>query len=232
MNRTRIKICCIQSPAEVELAVRYGADAVGLVSGMPSGPGPIEEEVIRESALRTPPGVASFLLTSLVEADGIIEQQRRTGANTLQLVDAVEPAVRERIKRELPGIGIVQVIHVEGEEALGQAIEAARTSDAVLLDSGSPGAEVKVLGGTGRVHDWSLSRRIRDSIAVPLFLAGGLNPGNIEEAIAAVEPYGVDICTGIRRETDYMLDEQKLHDYVRAVQTADLKRRGAAAGPS
>lgn len=201
------------------MAVRYGADAVGLVAAMPSGPGPISEKKIAEIVPTVPPGVASFLLTSEIEAEAIIAQQQKTGANTLQLVDSVDEDVRIELKRQLPGIKLVQVIHVQDETALEEAVDAADTSDAILLDSGSPDADVRVLGGTGKTHDWELSRRIRNEIDVPLFLAGGLRPDNVAEAIRVVRPYAVDVCTGVRE--DYRLDEAKLDAFVRVIRSLE-----------
>ncbi|HEY7412586.1 MAG TPA: phosphoribosylanthranilate isomerase, partial [Vicinamibacteria bacterium] len=87
--------------------------------------------------------------------------------------------------------------------------------DALLLDSGRPGAAVKELGGTGRRHDWAVSRRIRERVPVPLFLAGGLTPANVREAVAEVGPYGLDVCSGVR--TDGALDERKLGAFFAAL---------------
>jgi len=114
----RVKICCIASEQEAALAVQMGASAIGLVSGMPSGPGPIPETRIRDIAATVPPGVATFLLTCETTAERIIAQQRLCRANTLQLVDEVEPGVHARLRDALPGISIVQVIHVRDDDAL------------------------------------------------------------------------------------------------------------------
>src|SRR5258708_22305686 len=195
---TRVKVCCIASAAEAALAVRMGASAIGLVSRMPSGPGPIPESRIRDIADSVPPGVATFLLTCETTAEPIIAQQRFCRTNTIQLVDAVEPGVHARLRDSLPGISIVQVIHVRDDDALRQAIAVAPAVDAILLDSGNPSLSTKELGGTGRVHDWRLSRKIPDSVAVPIFLAGGLNAGNVAKAITQVAPFGVDLCSGLR----------------------------------
>lgn len=211
---TRVKVCCIASEEEAALAVRMGAAAIGLVSRMPSGPGPIPESRIRDIARTVPPGVATFLLTCETTAEPIVEQQRFCRTTTLQLVDEVEPGVHARLRDALPGISIVQVIHVRGEDALRQSISVAPHVDALLLDSGNPSLAKKELGGTGRVHDWALSRRIRDSVAVPVFLAGGLNPGNVAKAITQVAPFGVDACSGLR--TNGNLDETKLAAFMRA----------------
>jgi phosphoribosylanthranilate isomerase len=218
MNAPKVKICCISSVDEAALALRYGASALGLVSAMPSGPGPIPEPLIGEIIGTVPDGTATFLLTSEQGADAIIAQQRRTKANTLQLVDSVPSEVYGRLRGELPGIAIVQVIHVTGELSVHEAVSLAPFVDMLLLDSGNPNLAVKELGGTGRRHDWSLSRRIVESVSVPVFLAGGLNAGNVREAIETVHPYGLDLCSGVR--TDGRLDEGKLKEFFRNVNAA------------
>jgi phosphoribosylanthranilate isomerase len=217
----RVKVCCIASEEEAALAVRMGVSAIGLVSRMPSGPGPIPESHIRDIARTVPPGVATFLLTCETTAELIIEQQRFCRTTTIQLVDDVEPGVHARLRDALPGISIVQVIHVRNDDALRQSVAVAPAVDAILLDSGNPSLSTKELGGTGRVHDWSLSRKIRDSVAVPVFLAGGLNPGNVAKAITQVAPFGVDVCSGLR--TNGKLDETKLAAFMNATFTARNK---------
>ena len=214
--RTRFKICCMASVEEMRLAVRCGASAVGLVSAMPSGPGPIDEALIAEIAAKTPPGVASFLLTCLADADAIIAQQRRCRANTIQLCDRIAGiAEYGKLRAALPGIGLVQVIHVSGEESVSEAMEISPHVDAILLDSGNQSLAVKELGGTGRVHDWTLSARIVSGVGCPVYLAGGLNPSNVAAAIAQVRPFGVDVCSGLR--TNGKLDEEKLSAFARVI---------------
>lgn len=215
---TRVKICCIASVDEAWLAIRSGASALGFVSKMPSGPGPIEEELIASIVPHVPPGIATFLLTSETTADPIIDQQHRTRVNTIQLVDAVEPGTHETLRARLPGVAIVQVIHVTGPESVEEAVEIGPKVNALLLDSGNPALAVKQLGGTGRVHDWSLSRQIRDRAQVPLYLAGGLNPSNVGAAIEAVRPFGVDICSGLR--TNGSLDHAKVGAFMSAIGSA------------
>ena len=210
----RIKICCIASVAEVELAVAHGASALGFVSKMPSGPGPIEEELIASIVPHVPAGIATFLLTSETTAEPIIAQQKRTGVNTLQLVDAVEEGTLARLRDALPDVGLVQVIHVTGPESVDEATALAGEVDALLLDSGNPRLAVKELGGTGRVHDWSISRAIREAVDVPVYLAGGLNASNAAQAVREVRPYALDICSGVR--TDGRLDEVKLRGFISA----------------
>jgi len=207
-----IKICCMASREEARLAISAGASAVGLVSAMPSGPGPIADSLIAEIAAVVPPPVATFLLTCRQDADSIIEQHAVCRTSTLQLVDFMAPAELEKLRARLPGIKLVQVIHVGGEESIDEARMIAPFVDALLLDSGNQKLAVKELGGTGRVHDWRISRRIRDAVDVPLFLAGGLNAGNVAAAVAAVQPHGVDVCSGVR--TDGKLDAAKVRAFV------------------
>ncbi|HSB27074.1 MAG TPA: phosphoribosylanthranilate isomerase [Pyrinomonadaceae bacterium] len=214
-TKPRVKVCCIASVAEAFMAIELGASAIGLVSAMPSGPGPIPEDLISEIASVVPPGVASFLLTCKQDVDSIIDQQRRLGVNTIQICDRLVDGTYRDLRRALPGVSLVQVIHMTGVEAVDEAQTIAPQVDAILLDSGNQSLPVKELGGTGRTHDWTLSRRIRDTIGVPLFLAGGLNPTNVVEAIAAVQPFGVDVCSGLR--VDGKLDATKLSAFFSAV---------------
>ena len=214
----RVKICCITTLEEAALAVRYGAAALGLVSDMPSGPGVIPEAQIAAIAAAVPPGVASFLLTSLQQVESIIEQQRRCRVNTLQLCDRLERGSYAELRAALPGIAIVQVIHVSGPDSIEEARTVAPHVDALLLDSGNPKLAVKQLGGTGRTHDWAVSRRIVELAPAPVFLAGGLHAGNVAAAVREVRPFGVDLCSGVR--TDGRLDQAKLAAFFDALTTA------------
>jgi phosphoribosylanthranilate isomerase len=224
-QHTRIKVCCIASAAEAALAIRYGASAIGLVSAMPSGPGVIPEDRITEIARRIPPGVATFLLTSKQNVDEIIAQQRRCRVNTLQLVDELPEDAHRSLRAHLPGILLVQVVHITGPTSVRKAIRASRHADALLLDSGNPAAPIKELGGTGRVHDWKISRMIVEQSSLPVYVAGGLRAENVSRAINEVHPFGVDVCSGVRK--DGALDEQLLSDFTKAVHEADEAARSA-----
>jgi len=202
------------------MAIELGASALGLVSAMPSGPGVISEEQIAEIAATIPPAIGSFLLTSRQDVASIVEQQRRCGTNCVQLCDRLTSGSAKELKHALPGVSVVQVIHVTGPESVEEAIAVASGVDAILLDSGNQSLAVKELGGTGRRHDWSLSRRIREQVRVPIFLAGGLKAENVGEAVKAVEPFGLDLCSGVR--TDGKLDREKLTRFFAAVKTATV----------
>ena len=196
------------------MAIEAGASALGLVSQMPSGPGVISDELIAEIAATVPPAIGTFLLTSRQSVAEIVEQQHFCRTNTIQLCDRLIDGTHRELRDALPGISLVQVIHVTGPESVDEAERMAPYVDALLLDSGNQKLAVKELGGTGRTHDWTLSRAIRESIDIPLFLAGGLTPENVGQAVDAVGPFGLDICSGVR--TDGKLDADKLKRFFAA----------------
>lgn len=211
----KVKICCISSIEEAKMAIEHGASALGLVAKMPSGPGPISDELIQEIAASIPPPIASFLLTSRTNAADIATHQQAVGTNTVQIVDALSEGTYADLRLALPGISIVQVIHVIDERSVEEALEIAPQVDALLLDSGNPNLAVKELGGTGRVHNWALSRQIVEQAAKPVFLAGGLKAENVRAAMDAVQPWGLDLCSSVR--TNGNLDPVKLEAFFKAV---------------
>ncbi len=215
MTRPRVKICCISSIEEAKLAVEYGASALGLVGHMPSGPGVIGDELIYQIAKAVPPPISTFLLTSETKSQNIIQHYKRVNTTTIQIVDELEQREYQLLRDELPNVKLVQVIHVIDENSVKEAIEVSNYVDAILLDSGNPNLSVKELGGTGRTHNWELSREIRKAIPIPLFLAGGLNKDNVRQAIETVQPFGLDLCSSVR--TEGQLDRQKLKDFFNAI---------------
>ncbi|MCB0540957.1 MAG: phosphoribosylanthranilate isomerase [Bacteroidetes bacterium] len=215
MTKPRVKICCISSIEEAKLAVEYGASALGLVGHMPSGPGVIGDDLIYQIAKAVPPPISTFLLTSETKPQNIIQHYKRVNTTTIQIVDELEQREYQLLRDELPNVKLVQVIHVIDENSVKEAIEVSNYVDAILLDSGNPNLSVKELGGTGRTHNWELSREIRKAIPIPLFLAGGLNKDNVRQAIETVQPFGLDLCSSVR--TKGQLDRQKLKDFFNAI---------------
>ncbi len=211
----RIKICCISSVEEALAAIDHGASALGLVGPMPSGPGVISDELIAEIIRIIPPATGSFLLTSETSAEQIISHHRKVHTNTIQIVDELREGTYQEIRAALPAVKIVQVVHVTGERSIEEAIRLSELTDAILLDSGNPALAVKELGGTGRVHNWAISRKIRESIRKPVFLAGGLRMENVRQAVEQVQPFGIDLCSGVR--TGGKLDPHKLEGFFEAV---------------
>lgn len=210
---TRVKICCIASLEEAVDAINFGASAIGLVGKMPSGPGVIHDALILSIAKSIPPPIGTFLLTSETSTDKIIEHHNITQTNTIQIVDTLSKGSYLQLKQAIPVVKLVQVIHVIDKNSVDEALKVSNFVDAILLDSGNPNLKIKELGGTGRVHNWKISRKIRDNISIPVFLAGGLNPENVRRAIEEVEPFGVDVCSGVRTEGN--LDKGKLESFMK-----------------
>lgn len=206
--KTRVKICCISSVDEANTVIALGVDAIGLVGNMPSGPGVISDELIKTIAASVPENIDTFMLTCETSVKKIVEHHSRTLTNTIQLVDELKEGTYFDIRASLPSVKLVQVIHVLDDKSVDEAVRISESVDALLLDSGNPSLEVKELGGTGRTHNWSLSRKIVERSSVPVYLAGGLNVHNVQKAIEVVQPYGVDLCSGVR--TNGILDKKKL----------------------
>lgn len=221
MLRTRLKVCCISTLAEAALAVAAGADALGLVGDMPTGPGVIDDALARDIAARIPPGVSAFLLTSRKDAAGIADHARDVGVSTVQIVRHVDPREHALLAERAPHLRRVQVLHVEDASILALASDYEAHAHAFLLDSGRP--SVSELGGTGRAHDWTISAELVRASALPVFLAGGLRPDNVASAIDQVHPYGLDICSGVR--TEGKLDARSLEALTHALRAQDARAR-------
>lgn len=198
------------------MAVAYGASALGLVGKMPSGPGVIDDLLINQIAKAVPPAVSTFLLTSETNPEKIIAHYKKVNTTTIQIVDELERKEYGLLRQALPNVKLVQVIHVIDHHSVQEAIDISPHVDAILLDSGNPRLAVKELGGTGRTHNWELSKAIRSSISIPLFLAGGLNKDNVKMAIEYVQPFGIDLCSSVR--TNGLLDREKLEAFFSAIE--------------
>jgi phosphoribosylanthranilate isomerase len=213
----KIKICCIASLAEAHMAMSAGASALGLVSAMPSGPGVIADELIAEIAASVPANMATFLLTAKQDAEAIVRQHHICKTTTIQLVDYVAHDELRNLRRLLPQVQLVQVIHVNDDSAINHAIAVQSFVDMILLDSGNQELAVKELGGTGRTHDWEISRELVERVQIPVFLAGGLRADNVASALHIVRPFGLDLCSSVR--THGRLDPHKLHTFMAAARS-------------
>lgn len=217
---TKVKVCCISSTDEARLALECGADALGLVSEMPGGPGVISEAEIAAIIADLPHEVNTFLLSCKQSFEELSAQIKKIKPKTLQMVDFVKPSVAKELKSTFPDLNLVQVIHVQGEESLDEALQASEHVDFILLDSGNPNLKVKTLGGTGNTHNWEFSKRIVELLKIPVFLAGGLKPENATQAIKTVRPYGLDLCSGVR--IGEKLSEEKLRAFFEAVRNTKI----------
>jgi phosphoribosylanthranilate isomerase len=207
------------SVAEMRLAVACGADCVGLVGHMPSGLGVIADTLARDIAHATPPAVSPILLTSRTQAREIADHIIFCGVGIVQIVNHIDPATHDRLDELVPAVRRLQVIHVESDDALRLLEFYSGHVHGFLLDSGRPGLAIPQLGGTGRIHDWSISAEFVRRSPLPVFLAGGLNVANVTAAIRQVRPYGVDVCSGLR--SPLSLDESKLRAFMLAVRSVD-----------
>lgn len=213
-----IKICCIQTEGEALLAARAGADMIGLVGAMPSGPGPIPDSEIASISDRMRERISTVLLTSETTPEGIVAHIARCNPDAVQLVDRVPAQVFAAIRAAFPALRIFQVIHMQTTADIETALDAARRADALLLDSGQPDAALRQLGGTGRVHDWALSAKVAARACCPVWLAGGLTPDNVAEAVRTVRPHGVDVCSRVR--VDGQLQPALLDGFIRNARAA------------
>lgn len=213
-QRTRIKICCISSLEEANLATDARADILGLVGPMPSGPGTLTLEAAKAIAIGYSGNARPILLTSSSTADAIAEEAKQVGVSHVQVTRHIDSAEAQRLA-ELP-LTYFQVVHIEGEAALDLIEIYEPSCDFFLLDSGRPSQGT--LGGTGNTHDWSISTNFVRRASKPTFLAGGLRPDNVAEAIKIVRPFGVDICSGVRHGG--VLNKDLLAAFVQAIEDA------------
>jgi phosphoribosylanthranilate isomerase len=211
----KVKICCIKSVDEAQTAIEAGADVLGLVGPMPSGPGPITAKEAGSIVETLPGHIDSYYLTSKTHFESIAEEYLKVKSSHIQLTDHLEAGTRRQLKSEFPHLKIVQVVHVLANEDIDKAQVYAESSDLLLLDSGSPNTAVKELGGTGRTHNWTISKSIVEKVKIPIFLAGGLKSENVIQAIQTVQPYGLDLCSGVR--TQDRLDQKKLELFMKTV---------------
>ena len=190
-----VKICGIKSIEDARAAAEAGANELGFHVGLMGARAPLEAEQVGKIIAQLSAGVSSVMVTSIAEPEELIARAQETGAAILQLYgDATPEAIRE-VKKALPSLKVWQVLNVSDESSIAKAKEYEGAADAIALDTLNK--ETGVRGGTGKTHDWNISKKIVESISIPVILAGGLNPDNVAEAIRTVRPYGVDVNSGV-----------------------------------
>lgn len=194
------------------MAHRAGAQLLGLVSQTLSGAGAIPDRMIREIADSVPESATTCLLTAETDPARVAEHVKSTRTRAVQLVGRIAPGDVSRLRSAVAGLQAIKVIHVEGPQACDLAAAYFEGADALLLDTAVRGPNSDELGGTGQTHDWRISREIVRRSPIPVFLAGGLGPANVESAIRGVRPHGVDVCSGLRKDGD--LDRGLLSEFV------------------
>lgn len=216
MSRARVKICGISSLRDLRVAVEAGADAVGFIVDIPQSPRNLPMEKAAELMKATP-----------VFVDTVAVMVPRTLSHMEKLCKMLNPDVvqihgpdrfRKQIRERLPERRLICAVQAESDFLTDAVVEAARTFDAILIDSHVRGK----FGGTGKTHDWELSRRVREAIhPEPLILAGGLTPENVEEAIRVVKPYAVDVSSGVESQPNSK-DRDKVLEFIRRAKEVEI----------
>ncbi len=209
MRSVRVKICGITRKEDLAVAVDAGADAVGFLVGVPASPRNLTPERAETLLRHVPVFVDSVVVTAPQSIEGLAEICERLKPTAIQIhgkksFDASE--IRERTK----GTRLIKTVYVTKDALNEAAIEELKLFDAVLLDSFTKGQ----YGGTGMVHDWTLSKQIREAVApLPVILAGGLKPENVKEAVQTVQPYAVDVASGVELRPA-IKDHEKVRAFV------------------
>jgi phosphoribosylanthranilate isomerase len=210
MNAVRVKICGITRKEDLDAAAAAGADAVGFVVGAAASPRNLSLEKAEKLFRQVPPFVKSVLVTVPISVDELVENCRKLSPDVIQ-IHGENRCNAALIQEKIPSKPIITAVNANSPDALEVAQAASKTFDGVLLDSLADGQ----YGGTGVVHDWTLSKRIRKAVhPTPLILAGGLNPENVAEAVCVVQPYAVDVSSGVELQPGRK-DNQKMINFVK-----------------
>jgi phosphoribosylanthranilate isomerase len=211
MRMVRVKICGITRKEDLDAATAAGADAVGFVVGVASSPRNIALEKAEKLIRQVPPFVKSVLVTVPRGIDEF-ETYEKLNPDAIQIHgENLHAAASVRLK--IPNTLLIGAVNARLANAFDVVSTAAKLFDAVLLDSFVEGR----YGGTGIVHDWELSKRVKHVIhPKPLILAGGLNPDNVAEAVRTVQPYAVDVSSGVEQQPG-IKDQQKIMDFIKNV---------------
>ena len=209
MRSVRTKICGITREEDLTVAMDAGADAIGFLVGVPSSPRNLTLERAETLLDQVPIFIDSIVVTAPKSIEWLVEIYERLKPSGIQ-IHGKEELDSSIIHEKIEDVNLIKTVYVT-EDALNETvIKDLKTFDAVLLDSFSQGQ----YGGTGKVHDWILSRQIKEAVSpIPVILAGGLNPENVKEAILAVEPYAVDVASGVEANPG-IKDQSKVRAFV------------------
>lgn len=217
----RVKICGNRTVDDIRTAVNAGADAVGLIVGarhVSEDDVPVAEAA--QLLAHIPVFVTAVLVTHLQTCSEILPIHHRVPAQAIQLHDWVAPKELARLREALPSVRLIGAVHVTSSQAVHVARREAGRVDAVLLDSRTE----ERIGGTGMVHDWSISAEIVRNATKPVILAGGLTPDNVAEAIATVRPFAVDVNSGVD-DVNGNKDAEKVEHFIRAARGLSREAR-------
>lgn len=207
-----VKICANKSIEDAKMCLDAHADVIGILVGQEHTSNDfVDKYRAKEIADFVNHQCGVSLVTHLTEADKIIELTKFIGNDTIQLHSDISEEEVEKIVKECPGVKLVRLIHVSSDGKVCTDISSMKYADYYLLDSFN--LATNQVGGTGLTHDWKKSREIIESLDKPVFLAGGLTPENVEEAIRTAHPYGVDVNSGCKNSSG-VKDADKVFDFV------------------
>jgi len=207
-----IKVCGIQTVSEALGAIDAGANTIGMLLGVPVYvEDRITPEIAKQIVVSVPEGVRTVIVTHLLDVNEIVEIAEYTGISAIQVHNDLSTSDMEQLRIKVPELEIIKAIHVMDNTAIERAKIYEPYSDMILLDT-----KVKErIGGTGQTHDWNISKRIVKELSIPVILAGGLNPQNVNEAISTVKPAGIDANSGLEH-SDGSKDFDKINLFARA----------------
>ena len=216
-----VKICGIRRHEDALIAAELGADAIGLLVGQRhNSPDFISAAVARDISRTLPPSVEAVLVTHIENIDELERLLQQSGITTVQLHSEIASSSVERLRGRLPDVKIFKSVHVISADSVAYPEAFRKLADGLVLDSINVATDQ--IGGTGKTHDWSISRQIVTRYPeIPIILAGGLNSENVRSAIEYVHPFGVDVNSGTKG-SDGFKDARKMREFI-----LEAKRLGA-----
>ncbi|ADD03662.1 N-(5'-phosphoribosyl)anthranilate isomerase [Natrialba magadii ATCC 43099] len=217
---TRVKICGLTNADDLQTAVDAGADAVGVICDVPvDSPREVAVQEARDLVANVPPFVTSVLVTMPETPAAAAELAATVEPDALQIHGSLEPAALESVREQTS----TELIYAVDSQAVDEAEDAAAAADALLVDSTDEDGG----GGTGETHDWERTRDLVAALETPVILAGGLTPANVTEAVQTVEPFAVDVASGVEA-TGGVKDTDAVRSFV---ERASCTNREAPAQP-
>jgi len=208
-----VKICGVRRQEDALLAAELGADAIGLLVGQKhTSPDFIFTTVAKDIARALPPSVEAVLVTHVEDLDELERLLQQSEIRTIQLHSEIAPSSVERLRGRLPHLKIFKSINIISADSVAYPEAFEKLVDGFVLDSIN--VATGQLGGTGKTHDWSVSRQIVMRYPeIPIILAGGLNSENVRSAIEYVHPFGVDVNSGTKAP-DGFKDTRKMEEFI------------------
>ncbi len=212
----KVKICGITNMNDALLAAEYGADFLGFIVDIEKSEDSLSRSVARDLIMQVPLEITPVMVTYLNKASDVVELARFVKPMAIQFHADITVGEIGKIRKALPKMKIIKAVHVTGEKAIDEAKKFEDYADYILLDSKSKGK----IGGTGKTHNWNISRKIVEKCKKPVILAGGLNPENVLDAVRIVKPFGVDVNSGVK-SSPRKKDADKMERFIAEARKGD-----------